>query len=447
MFRLPHSYFGCFDLILSFLYSSRSFFLSYSHHRCFANCVPSCLFPTLELTMSSTDYNRVKIDWKPYYPQHQHALSANSVPTYASRSVPSYHVGNEENTYRGCNLSSPRYSPSVQPWRKQQAQSSLSFVPSTSPRMDQVEYTTAQPKRPVDRAPVCISPFRSVRRMKQPFQLRLPSSPSMESLQATPKERQASRSPSSKNHTLRTWRSDQNLTTSSMETFGLLPSPPLSDAIPPRSPSSAYFSPQPGSESDYSQYTPKSCNHELTTRPCEVAKPLTPDTETEAPQTTGSTNVHMAHSNLVQQCESGDGNVPRTSTDTERMSSPAGFANSGSFGKRDFSWSSEATQRSRSGTVSSEGSWVPSSLSHFETWLQRAPVEMTEVKGERPKDCNRRKFQIVQQSPPPPGPKSTPILAAERKVPDRPKLPNEANVPDEPVVTLPSSASLSRTSY
>jgi hypothetical protein len=295
----------------------------------------------------------------------------------------------------------PRYSPTVQPWRRQQAQSSLSFVPSMSPRLEQSEYTTAPPKRPTDRvSPPPVSPFRSVSRMKQTFQLRLPSSPSLESIQSAARESRLSRAPS-RNQALRTWRSDQNLTTTSMETFGLLPSPPLSDSRASQaSPSSAYFSPKPDSDVDTEHGTPKSSIYTPTTTSSEIYSAPRNDLEAQR-KTRETTNVHMAHSILMKQYGSNNGKLTPISIESPRMNPPAS-SNIEAFGKRTFSGSSRASQRSRSGTVSSEGScWVPGNLSYCETWLQGAPVEV-EATGERTKEINRRKFQIVQKSPPPP---------------------------------------------
>ncbi|KAE8151897.1 hypothetical protein BDV25DRAFT_171022 [Aspergillus avenaceus] len=347
------------------------------------------------------DGDHPNMDIKSPYANQQYAFSTNNIPTYGNRRTPSYYVTNEYPTDRGSNMASPRYSPTVQPWRRQQAQSSLSFIPSTSPRPEDCEYTTAQPKRSAERtSPVPVSPFRSVRRMKQPFQLRLPSSPSMESIQSVAREHRASRTFSG-THTLRTWRSDQNLTTTSMETFGLLPSPPLSDTrASEHSPSSAYFSPKIDSDLDTEQGTPKSSVYTPTTVASEMCHTTRNDKNVQD-GATEATNVHMAHSNLMKQCESDDGKFTPVSVSSERMSSPAASSDIEGFGKSEGSGSSQGTERSRSGTVSSEGSWVPSSLSYCETWLQGAPAEV-ETTGQRSKEINRRKFQIVQKSPPPP---------------------------------------------
>ncbi|KAF7591854.1 hypothetical protein BBP40_001051 [Aspergillus hancockii] len=353
--------------------------------------------------MSSSDYDHPDMNINTQFPHHQYAYSTNNIPTYANKSTSSYYVTNEYPAAQGNNMAYPRYSPAVpvQPWRRQQTQSSLSFVPSTSPRLEQSEYTIAQPKRSTDRvSPPPVSPFRSVRRMKQTFQLRLPSSPSLESIQAAARESRLSR-PSSGNQPLRTWRSDQNLTTTSMETFGLLPSPPLSDSRTSQpSPSSAYFSPKPDSDVDTEHWTPKSSVYTPTTVSSDMYS--APRTELEPKRKSReTTNVHMAHSNLMKQYSTNDGKLTPVSLESPRMTSPASSSDVEGFGKRTFSASSRASQRSRSGTVSSEGScWAPGNLSYCESWLQGAPLEVGSV-GERTKESNRRKFQIVQKSPPP----------------------------------------------
>ncbi|KAL4892951.1 hypothetical protein BDV59DRAFT_208094 [Aspergillus ambiguus] len=355
------------------------------------------------------------------YANHQHTMSAQNIPTYTGRDVPSFCGTGDEPMARGSTLISPRYAPHVQPWRRQQALSSLSFIPSTSPRADNSEYTTSQhqqqqhppqqqqhppqllPRRPVvDRSSACVSPFRSVRRMKQPFQLRLPSSPSYDT-HPSPASSRDSRIPSGQ-HSLRTWRSDGNLMTTSLETFGLLPSPPLSDYRTSQiSPSSAYFSPRMDSDTDTDQGTPTSNTGMPDVKQYDMHRTSTPETLTGChTKTPGATNVHMAHSNLVKQCEpSDDGNCTPMSMNSERMSSPPVTADIASFGKRDFSGSSMGTQRSRSGTVSSEASWAASNLSYCEKWLQGAPIETIDENGENSRELNRRKFQIVQNSPPP----------------------------------------------
>ncbi|PYI27586.1 hypothetical protein BP00DRAFT_450100 [Aspergillus indologenus CBS 114.80] len=360
--------------------------------------------------MSSTDGHSVKMQFHLQEHNYHHAISGN-LPTFVNRSVPSYSVPNQVSNVRGNNSSSPRYSPNIQPWKRQQAPSSLSFVPSSVPRMEQPEYTTAQPRTSSERPPVYMSPFRSVRKMKQPFELRLPSSPSTESLAASGKESPLSRKPS-KTRTLRPWRSDQNLRVTSIDSFGLLPSPPLSDTRSPHDSPSFYFSPKPESESDYSQKSPNGCGCVAGRESCRDCYTSPQSEPRQAPKDVkGSPHVRMAHSHLARQCETSDGQLTPASTYSERMSSPAPYSDYEPIGKRSFSNSSIGAGRSRSGTVSSDGSWAPSSLSYWEPWLQRAPVEGAEGQGERLKELNRRRIQIVQKSPPPP-PRKVELKAA-----------------------------------
>ncbi|KNG83114.1 hypothetical protein ANOM_008601 [Aspergillus nomiae NRRL 13137] len=350
--------------------------------------------------MSTMDCTLANMDVNPRFYHHQYSASTNNIPTYANRNTPSYYVTDEYPTDQGNDIAYPRYSPTFQPWRRQQTQSSLSFIPSTSPLPEQSEYT-AQHKRPTERLSATpASPFRSVRRMKQPFQLRLPSSPSVESIQSAARESRLSQTRSG-NPMLRTCRSDQNITTTNMAAFGLLPSPPLSDSRESQpSPSSAYFSPKPDSDLDTDHGTPKSSVYTPTTISSEVYS--THGNEATPKRAGDTTNVHMAHSNLMKQYSSHNEKWSPVSTDCPHMSSPALSSDVDAFERRTLSGSSLETQRSRSGTVSSEeGSWVPSNFSYCEDWLQRAPLEL-ETTGEKSKENNRRRIQIVQQSPPPP---------------------------------------------
>ncbi|KAL4739129.1 hypothetical protein BDV11DRAFT_170384 [Aspergillus similis] len=349
--------------------------------------------------MSSMDYEIANPHIRPYYGhQRHHTVTASPVPAYVNRSVPTYSLTSQEQIPHPKSLASPRHSPNIQPWKRQQPQSSLSFIPSTSPRSEQSEYTMSQSKRPSDRGTACISPFRSVRKMKEPFQLRLPASPSIDNSSLAPGESRAIPRPP-ETQTLRPWRSDQNLVASGLDAFGLLPSPPLSDSQPSQgSPASTYFSSKPGSETEADRETDCSCLSQ--TILCSHCTPQTPATEVSVQsRKVEATNVHMAHSTFVRQCELVNGQITASATASGCISPPASCSDVDSLGKRNFSGSSAATQRSRSGTVSSEGSWVPSSLSNCETWLQGAPMDSAENEAGKSTISNRRKFQIVQKSP------------------------------------------------
>ncbi|KAL3468802.1 hypothetical protein BJX99DRAFT_242681 [Aspergillus californicus] len=229
--------------------------------------------------------------------------------------------------------------------------------------------------------------------MKEPFQLRLPNSPSSEDSPFFTRDTRETLRPY-RARTLRAWRSDQSLVASGLETFGLLPSPPLSDSHrSQKSPASTYFSPQSGSElEDDRGESDCACLPQTTS-------PQTPATDISDPDhQDGTTNIHMAHSTFVRQCELGNGRFMPATTDSGCMSPPTTCSDVGSVGKRNFSDSSAASQRSGSGTVSSEGSWVPSSLSYCETWLQGAPMDSAGNNTAKTSISNRRKFQIVQKS-------------------------------------------------
>lgn len=310
---------------------------------------------------------------------HHHSLSANMAVSYLNRNIPSYYMTDENqmgpsNNSRSDSPFAPRYSPNPRPWRRQHSHSGLSFVPS--PRPEQSEYTTSQqPKRPADRSPACISPFRSVRRMKQPFQLMLPASPSCDHASKEPRaSRQASGS-----HASRTWRSDQNPINASLETFGLLPSPPLSDfpASHPSS-SSAYFSPKPDSEYEKDRESTDTCDYVPGVEACddcEVPKPEEQPEECDGKDEI--TTVHMAHSTLVKQYDA-------------TASSP----NLEAAGQKDESGSIAGMQRARAATASSQASWAPDNFSYCQNWLQG--VETMNTRNEKSKEANRRKCQIVQ---------------------------------------------------
>ena len=323
---------------------------------------------------------------------HHHSLSANMAVSYLNRNIPSYYMTNESqmasnNSNGSDSPSAPRYSPNPRPWRRQHSHSGLSFV--SSPRPEQSEYTTSQqPRRPADRGPACISPFRSVRRMKQPFQLMLPASPPCDHAS---KESKPSRQPSG-GYGSRTWRPDHNLMNASLETFGLLPSPPLSDSRESHpSTSSAYFSPKPDSEYEKDRESTDTCDCAPGTKACDgcdVPKPKEQSEEQNGKSET--TTVHMAHSTLVKQCDAKDGSTPPSSGTDATASSP----NPEAMVRGNESESVAAIQRARATTASSQVSWAPDNFSYCQNWLQG--VETMDAKDEKSKEANRRKFQIVQ---------------------------------------------------
>ncbi|KAH1347733.1 hypothetical protein KXX33_002200 [Aspergillus fumigatus] len=341
--------------------------------------------------MSSTNHQSPRMFSRPTY--HEHTMSAYPVPPY--------YVPREGSIARDNVHISACLSEDYRPRTRKQMTSSLSFIPPTLPRPEPVpDLTAPQSRRQADRGPICISPFRSVQKMKEPFQLRLPGSPSLENITAAARESKAAR-PMSGNRTLRTWRSDLNLA-SSLETFGLLPSPPLSDSRDSRpSTSSTYFSPKPDSEMEAGERRMKHCGCIPDFNSCDACDGARGKvTKAEERATQEPTNVHAAYSNLVKRCESDEGRFTPDSTDSERTLSPSQFSDNEPPELGKASSCVATAQRSRTGTVSSVGSsWMPSNISYFERWLQGVPATL-DVKDERSKELNRRKCQIVQNSPP-----------------------------------------------
>ena len=307
--------------------------------------------------------------------QHHHPGFPPNEP-YLNHFVPDHDQMAQSNSV------SPRSSPPLHAWRKA-SQASPSFGPRTSSRQESPDNITLQLRRCPDRAPVTISPFRSVRRMKEPFDLKLPSSP-------------GSRTP--RQHTLRSWRSDQNLGTSSVERVNLLPSPPLSDScISNPSPSSAYFVPNERPRCPEDNGSPRSRSFMPLSKPTN-APPSPEPTEEEDLGPAEVTNVHMAHSSLVKQHQPNDNHASIASTNTERRPStpPPAITTE----KRSVSLTSMPLQWSRARTASSEASWMSGNLSYCETWLQGVPVGRLDTHVPSKEEvANRRKCQIFQKSP------------------------------------------------
>ncbi|KAJ5970666.1 uncharacterized protein N7479_000584 [Penicillium vulpinum] len=306
-----------------------------------------------------------------------------------------------------------RWSPTYIPRRRSRHMPSLSFATSpVMPRIESPDFSTSQSRRPTDRAPGCVSPFRSVRKMKEPFQLMLPSSPASLDGPTSNFSEKLNRPPRTPaDHILRTWRSDQNLTCSSLEGFGLLPSPPITESRPASAgPELSYFDCQSSDESRPSsvggseKVDPDATKPEvaLTAATLEVGERIQytayrpPDWKNKP--RTGVMNVHEAHSEFVRQCESGREQVPEAQPPIKpaiptSIHSPRVFVPG----------SSPRPQRPRTGTVSSEASWVPSNFSYCERWLQGVPVDKVNDRNSSTKEPNnRRKFQIVENDPPMP---------------------------------------------
>ncbi|RJE24843.1 hypothetical protein PHISCL_02797 [Aspergillus sclerotialis] len=312
--------------------------------------------------------------------------------SHGTGNLPSYHeVSHNPITQRD-------YSPPRKAWTRSQSHSPPSSISSSTARPEQSEYTTLRSRRlAAEHTPLSISPFRSVQRMKRPFQLRLPASP--KSPTAT-EEKESRASPRSMG--LRSWRSDQNLMATSLDAFGILPSPPLSDSRLSKTSPSSPCSPSVGRfpSADNSE-TSEGCDSKQEDEPCDPLDPKQEDTLVEEDQTPcESINVHMVHSSLVNR-ETNESHS-RVSSNAEHTTTATATQPTASE-KETVPDSSTEEQRARAGTESSDTSWLPSNLSYCETWLQGVPVEMMDAGGLNSKDefANRRKFQIIQKSPPP----------------------------------------------
>ncbi|KAJ5153430.1 uncharacterized protein N7482_009908 [Penicillium canariense] len=334
-----------------------------------------------------------------------------------------------------------RWSPTYQPRRRTSRHypTSLSFVPApTLPTTELHEQSMSFPRRPAERGTFCISPFRSVRRMKEPFPLRLPKSPASASspvftaYDGAPsfptKPTQSSKPPAG--HSLRTWRSDQNLTSASMSAFGLLPSPPISEFRPASADLEAsYFECKSDSKSErksiQSTFAVTDTDTDTDTDTTDddggdvdLGQDLTEETITEdqlpyqayrsldrkeklpEKRRTDVTNVHEAHSNLIRQCEESNDTISTTKK-PDKVPTPVISSASLHSVKASMPATSPRPQRPRPTTVSSEASWIPSNFSYCETWLQGVPLDPLD-KDDNPKEFNRRKFQIIEKDPPMP---------------------------------------------
>lgn len=337
-----------------------------------------------------------------------------------------------------------RWSPTYQPRRRTSRHypTSLSFVTApTLPRAEFHDHSMPPPRRPVDRGASCISPFRSVRRMKEPFQLMLPTSPvsasspvstSCDGVPSFPTRHNAQSSKPPAGHALRTWRSDQNLTSASMAAFGLLPSPPISESRPASTgPEASYFeckseekpaeqenvdnteaisevtngteNEKEESSTDHVDLPPDPTEETITeeTSPYQAYRPSDWPVKSSEKRRTDVTNVHEAHSNLIRQCEETLAASPTTKKPDKEEPTPVTSPASLHSAKASMPATSPRSQRPRATTVSSEASWIPSNFSYCETWLQGVPLDPLD-KDDNPKEFNRRKFQIIEQDPPMP---------------------------------------------
>lgn len=266
------------------------------------------------------------------------------------------------------NYKPPFLSSTCSPSRR--AGRSHGWPPSLSP--------TAHRSEAIERA-VCISPFRSVRQMKEPFQLKLPVSPSHEGHRSSMGLARQSSGNKGQPRTLsspiefkpkRPCVSSQDLSSSTLKTIGLLPSPSFSE--PCKRPEPGYSGMSQCDEIKQSNPLNEEFGVALTSSPPRHAEQDRPQLESE------SVKAH----------------------DMERMASTAESQfppHMNSFEVQSSSFPIEHKTRDRTGTTSSAASWAPSNLKKCESWLQGVPTETSELEDEKTREMNRRKIQIIQQ--------------------------------------------------
>ncbi|KAJ5766870.1 uncharacterized protein N7511_004486 [Penicillium nucicola] len=206
-----------------------------------------------------------------------------------------------------------------------------------------------------------------------------------------------------------------------METFGLLPSPPISESRPASAgPESSYFDSRSSSETDDSKEetetetetdtenaTGTDAENERQGETVSIAisdegrisyQAYRPPDWKDQPRT-DVMNVHEAHSEFVRQCEANNEEGSKAPDNSViSITSPKSV-----YSEKNFPpGSSPRPQRPRTATVSSEASWVPSNFSYCERWLQNVPVDRIDDKDTPPRVVNRRKVQIVENDPPMP---------------------------------------------
>lgn len=211
--------------------------------------------------------------------------------------------------------------------------------------------------------------------------------------------------------TLRTWSSDQNLASASLEAFGLLPSPPISESRPGSAAAEeSYFDSKPESDTNTEVETvdedatpgieepPKNIDLDEKVTYKAYRPPGWEDTEQDQ-RMTDVKNVHEAHSHFVRHCESIDETGPDIIEDPKAISAASPEPKTEQVS---ILGSSPRVHRARTATMSSEASWVPSNFSYCERWLQCVPHDMLEGQDDHPPEFNRRKFRIVENDPPMP---------------------------------------------
>lgn len=297
---------------------------------------------------------------------------------------------------------SPSYSvSSIYSRRSKQSQGSLSFLPSTVYRSEQSEYYSSQNRRPSIRGNIYVSPFRSVRRMKEPFQLVLPASPSFESHLSSGKENRRLEPPIGF-PTLRASRSDQHLVAGALESFGLLPSPSLSDSRVLDSPSSVDRSVSEFDSKNDQESPTTNLSFSCDRKPCEGCVSLSSETKEEQLETEQAmSDIEIETPTVVEHRQSDgkpeDGNDMVYDSNPEVIDQLASLPMESAETNPSSGIPGNSKKRTRSGTFSSEASWVPANLSYCETWLQGVPTSTLDRLDGKSKEINRRKCQIVQQ--------------------------------------------------
>lgn len=288
------------------------------------------------------------------------------------------------------------------PSRLRCSHGSLSFLSSGMSRSETNEQLPAPSRRALEKVPVTVSPFRSVRQMKEPFQLKLPHSPSFENslvMSNSLSNREVKENKSQPRSLqspiglppLRTCRSDQTLVAGALETFGLLPSPTLSE--------SRLTSKLNTARKDFHFQKEKplpvpKCLCYSPTQKCEFCLAEVESKVAPLDDTVAATLCRTEISEDVptqRLAPSFSSQEMRNPTSTPQMQELDEI-------KSPPTSSAKNHKRSRTTTVSSAASWVPENLTYCEDWLQRVPLETPERQDGKGREVNRRKFQIVQQT-------------------------------------------------
>lgn len=358
------------------------------------------------------------------YPVHV-ALPHHYAPPPHHHSQPCYGTSRGNMVVRESDSPSSVYTPRSESLKRTSSQSHLSFLPCAAHRPEVPDHSTLPSRRLGDRGSIYLSPFRSVRKMKRPFPLVLPTSPPLDYGVAGSKDSAYAKSPMKCQQALRPCRSDLNLAATPFDSVGLLPSPSLSEPVPASpttpsmhfpikfNPSSQRYRERPDEDPIPPNFSDESSQHQQTRRLRAGDEEIT--------------NVHMAHAILLNSNSNGPPVAAPDPVETPEGTEPhmprvvpAGGQGTATPQQADSKLSTDSSEgqqtRPRGSTLSSEQStWAPSNLSYCERWLQGVPTEeVVGVKDAKLKESNRRKFQIVQKRTPPP------LRIETRRAPDEP---------------------------